>query len=89
MRFDHMAHVAAATGARMLFNSTLQGFDEDAGAKRLREIEKVASGRDLNGVAQVRGSGDLVGFQAIIPGSTEGWARLRGLAAADRLESIR
>ena len=89
MRFDHVDHVAGATGARMLFNSTLQGFDDDAGNKRLEAIRKIATGRDISGVAQVRGSGALIGVQALIPGSTERWAKLRAMGVDERLAAIR
>ena len=89
MRFDHVDHVAGATGARMLFNSTLQGFDDDAGKKRLRAIRQVAGGRDLSGVAQVRGSGALIGLQALIPGAGESWAKLRSLDLDGKLAAIR
>ena len=89
MRFDHVDHVAAATGARMLFNSTLQGFDEDAGNKRLQAIRKIATGRDISGVAQVRGSGALIGVQALIPGGSENWAKLRTMDVDERLAAIR
>ena len=63
MQFDHIHHVQGETGARMLFNSTLQGFDENAGKNRLGAIAKIGKGRDLSGVAQVRGSGALIGLQ--------------------------
>ena len=73
----------------MLFNSTLQGFDDDAGNKRLAAIRKIAAGRDISGVAQVRGSGALIGVQALMPGSTESWAKLRGMGVDERLVAIR
>lgn len=89
MRFDHVDHVAGATGARLLFNSTLQGFDDDAGRKRLAAIRQVAEGRDLSGVAQVRGSGALIGLQALLPGAGETWGRLRGMNSDAKLAAIR
>ena len=89
MRFDHVDHVVGATGARMLFNSTLQGFDDDAGRKRLQAIRKVAEGRDLSGVDQVRGSGALIGLQALIPGAGETWGKLRAMDLQAKLGAIR
>ena len=89
MRFDHVDHVIGATGARMLFNSTLQGFDDDAGKKRLQAIRRVAEGRDLTGVAQVRGSGALIGLDALIPGAGESWGKLRSLNLETKLAAIR
>ncbi len=89
MRFDHVDHVVGATGARMLFNSTLQGFDDDAGRKRLEAIRKIAAGRDLSGVAQVRGSGALLGLQALVPCRGENWAKLRAMAVDVRIEAVR
>lgn len=89
MRFDHVDHVVGATGARMLFNSTLQGFDDDAGTKRIEAIRQIAEGRDLSGVAQVRGSGALFGLQALVPGRSESWMKLRAMDVAAKLAAIR
>ena len=90
MQFDHVDHVAGRTGARMLFNSTLQGFDDDAGKKRLEMIAKIAAGRDISGVAQVRGSGALVGLHALIPAHLgEHWRKLRDLDFGAKLDAMR
>lgn len=52
-------------------------------------IRKVAAGRDLSGVAQVRGSGALIGVQALIPGGSGSWAKLHAMAVDERLAAIR
>ncbi|MAV24512.1 MAG: amidohydrolase [Gammaproteobacteria bacterium] len=90
MQFDHIHHVQGETGARMLFNSTLQGFDENAGKNRLGAIAKIGKGRDLSGVAQVRGSGALIGLQGLVPGHFgEAWRKLRELDVPAKLAAIR
>jgi N-acyl-D-amino-acid deacylase len=90
MQFDHIHHVQGETGARMLFNSALQGFDDNAGKNRLEAIAKIAEGRDLTGTAQVRGSGALIGLQALVPGHFgEAWKKLRDLDVPARLSAIR
>ena len=89
MQFDHVDHVAGATGARMLFNSTLQGFDDKAGINRLKMIARVAKGRDLSGVAQVHGSGALMGLQSLLPGNSANWNTIKELDFEGRLKAIR
>lgn len=90
MQFDHMGHVAGETGARMLFNSTLQGFDDNAGKQRLAMIRKLADGKDISGVAQVRGSGALIGLQGLVPGHFgDAWKKLRALDVTAKLAAIR
>ncbi len=90
MQLDHFDHVAGETEARMLFNSTLQGFDDDAGKDRLVWIDKVTQGRDISGVAQVRGSGALIGLQGYVPGKLgEAWRKLSELDVPAKLVAIR
>ncbi len=68
MKPDDMKRLADETGCRMLFNSTLSGTeDDDSGIKRRNLVDELAEGRDINGVAQVRGSGSLFGLQAMLP----------------------
>ena len=79
MNWDHMKHVADTAGPRMLFNSTLGGGDhsDEAGLKRRMAVDKLSEGRDISGVAQVRGSGALLGLQALLPFKGATWSQLR------------
>ncbi|MDA0790058.1 MAG: amidohydrolase family protein [Proteobacteria bacterium] len=90
MNWDHMRQVADTAKPRMLFNSTLSGVRDDAsGVQRRNAVEELSTGRDISGVAQVRGSGALMGLQALLPFRGKGWARLNKLAPEARLEAIR
>jgi N-acyl-D-amino-acid deacylase len=89
MKFEHADHVAGATGVRMLFNSTLQGFDDDAGINRLKMIANISEGRDISGVAQVHGSGALLGIHALLPGVGSRWKSLNEMDVDGRLNAIR
>ena len=90
MTGEHMRHVLDKTGARMLFNNTLQGFDDDAGKKRLAYTAQLAEGRDVSSTAQVHGSGALVGLQGLIPHRLgEAWQKLSELEVPDKLAAIR
>ncbi len=80
IHWDHMRHVADKAGPRMLFNSTLSGVrDDESGIRRRKAVDELATGRDISGVAQVRGSGALVGMQALLPFRGEHWSKLRNM----------
>ena len=91
MNWDHMRHVADTAGPRMLFNSTLGGGirDDDSGIKRREAVDQLSEGRDISGVAQVRGSGALLGMQALLPFKGKTWAAMRKLDLADKLAMLR
>lgn len=68
MKPDHMKYLADNAGCRMLFNSTLSGVEHDeSGIERRDMVAKLSEGRDISGVAQVRGSGMLLGLQSLLP----------------------
>ena len=85
-----MRHVADRAGTRMLFNSTLSDVRDDQSGLTLRhEVDDLAMGRDMTGVAQVRGAGVLLGIQAYIPFRGESWDKLRQLEPKERVDMIR
>ena len=91
INWDHMRQVADVAGPRMLFNSTLSpGYQDDCGIKRREAVDELARGRDISGVAQVRGSGALLGLQALLPFRGDAsWDKLRELDLAGKLAAIR
>ena len=89
INWDHMRMVADETGSRMLFNSTLSGVrDDDSGVKRRTDVDKLSEGRDISGVAQVRGSGALLGLHAIMPFSGKAGAELREADLNGKLHAL-
>ena len=89
INWDHMRHVADTAKPRMLFNSTLSGVrDDESGLRRRREVDQLSEGRDISGVAQVRGSGALIGLQALLPFRSENWLKLRSLDLDAKLEAL-
>ena len=88
--WNHMRHVADTAKPRMLFNSTLSGVrDDDSGIRRREAVEELSQGRDISGVAQVRGSGALLGLQALIPFRGECWNKLRSLKLKAKVNALR
>ncbi len=90
INWDHMRHVADKAGPRMLFNSTLSGVrDDESGIRRRKAVDDLATGRDISGVAQVRGSGALVGMQALLPFRGEHWSKLRNMDLDAKIQALR
>lgn len=84
-----MRHVADAAGTRMLFNATLGVLDDESGSRQREELNDLARGRDISGVAQVRGCGALIGLQAILPFRGEGWSKLREMPLESKVSAIK
>jgi N-acyl-D-aspartate/D-glutamate deacylase len=91
MSFEHMEYVADRCGTRHLFNSTLHPAisARDDGYKQRERVRKLADGRDVSGVAQVRGSGALLGFNALLPFRGESWHKLRKLSPEGMVEAVK
>ena len=89
INWDHMRHVADSAGPRMLFNSTLSGVrDDESGIRRRKAVDELSEGRDISGVAQVRGSGAMVGMQALIPFRGESWSKLRKMDLETKVKAL-
>lgn len=89
MNWDHMRKVADTAGPRMLFNSTLSGVrDDESGVRRREAVDELSQGRDISGVAQVRGSGALLGMEALIPFRGEKWQELRKLNLEQKVAAL-
>ncbi len=87
--WKHMRHVADTSGPRMLFNSTLSGVrDDESGLRRRQAVDELSIGRDISGVAQVRGSGALLGMQALIPFRGDGWSKIRKSSLKEKVKAL-
>lgn len=90
IHWDHMRHVADTARPRMLFNSTLSGVrDDESGNRQRKGLDELAKGRDISGVAQVRGSGALVGLEALIPFRGEAWSKMRDMDLEQKVAALR
>ena len=90
MDWGEMRQVGDATKPRMLFNSTLSGVLDDESGKRSRlAVEEFFGRRDVTGVAQVRGCGALLGFQAIVPNRSESWNELRQMDLTAKVAAVK
>lgn len=67
IEWEHMRQIADRANPRMLFNATLGVRDDGSGVRQREELNDLARGKDISGVAQVRGCGALIGLQALIP----------------------
>ena len=91
MSFEHMEHVANRCGTRHLFNSTLHPAisARDDGYKQRERVRKLSSeGRDVSGVAQVRGSGALLGCHALLPFRGQSWKTMNESDPEQRVELL-
>ena len=89
MDWDDIRYVVVRAKPRMLFNATLGVRDDESGNRQRREVDELAQGRDVSGVAQVRGAGVLLGFEAMVPFRGESWNKLRELNVSDKVAAIK
>lgn len=82
-----MERLGDLANARLLFsygNSGLPG----AGAEAARNLDTLATGRDITAISHVRGSGYMFGLQAGLPMRGQHWRELRSLDFAARLDKL-
>ena len=90
MHWDHIRQITDNAKPRMLYNATLSGVrDDESGNRQRREIDELAIGRDISGVAQVRGAGCLIGLQAMVPFRGDGWTQLRQMDLESKVSAVR
>ena len=100
--FDVMRAISDSARNRVLFSYALELYDDGemrpmgavpappdgSGQRATRSLEALCEGRDITAIAHVRGSGLMLGLQAMLPVRGETWDRLRKLDLAGRLEAI-
>ena len=80
--------VADETGARVLFSYGV-GSEPGAGRKSAEGLDRLAEGRDLTAICQVKGTGFMFGLQCSLPFRGEAWDRVRALDLKGRVAALK
>ncbi len=84
---DVLKAMADEAGSRVLFSYGV-GADKGAGRKSAQSIDKMAEGRDLTAICQVKGTGFMFGLQCSLPFRGESWEKVRALDLKGRIAAI-
>jgi len=79
--------IADEAGSRVLFSYGV-GASKGDGARAAEGIAKLAQGRDLTAICQVKGTGYMFGLQCSLPFRGESWEKLRAMDFDGRLKAI-
>jgi N-acyl-D-aspartate/D-glutamate deacylase len=85
---DVLKAIADQAGSRVLFSYGV-GSDKGAGLKSAEGLDRLAEGRDLTAICQVKGTGFMFGMQCSLPFRGETWEKVRALDLKGRLAAIR
>jgi N-acyl-D-aspartate/D-glutamate deacylase len=85
---DVLKAIADETGARVLFSYGV-GSEPGAGRKSAEGLDKLAEGRDLTAICQVKGTGYMFGLQCSLPFRGEAWDRVRAMDLAGRVAAVK
>jgi N-acyl-D-amino-acid deacylase len=85
---DVLKAIADQSGSRVLFSYGV-GADKGAGLKSAEGLEKLAEGRDLTAICQVKGTGFMFGLQCSLPFRGEAWDKLRALDLKGRVAAVK
>ncbi|MEI9993258.1 MAG: amidohydrolase family protein [Rhizomicrobium sp.] len=75
-------------GSRILFSYGV-GAAKGDGRRSAEGIDKLAEGRDLTAICQVKGTGFMFGLQCSLPFRGESWDKVRAMDFAGRVAAIR
>jgi N-acyl-D-aspartate/D-glutamate deacylase len=84
---DVLKAIADESGARVLFSYGV-GAERGAGRASAESLSRLAEGRDLTAVCQVKGTGFMFGLQCSLPFRGEAWERIRGLDLKGRVAAL-
>jgi N-acyl-D-aspartate/D-glutamate deacylase len=84
---DVLKTMADQAGSRVLFSYGV-GADKGAGRKSAENIDRMAEGRDLTAICQVKGTGFMFGLQCSLPFRGESWEKVRALDLKGRVAAI-
>jgi N-acyl-D-aspartate/D-glutamate deacylase len=84
---DVLKAIADESGSRVLFSYGV-GADKGAGRKSAEGLDKLAEGRDLTAICQVKGTGFMFGLQCSLPFRGETWDKVRALDLKGRVAAI-
>jgi N-acyl-D-aspartate/D-glutamate deacylase len=85
---DVLKAIADQTGSRVLFSYGV-GADKGAGRKSAEGLDKLAEGRDLTAICQVKGTGFMFGLQCSLPFRGEAWDKVRALDLKGRVAAVK
>ena len=85
---DVLKAIADQARSRVLFSYGV-GADKGAGLKSAEGLDRLAEGRDLTAICQVKGTGFMFGMQCSLPFRGETWDKVRALDLKGRLAAIR
>ena len=85
---DVLKAIADQSGSRVLFSYGV-GADKGAGRKSAEGLDKLAEGRDLTAICQVKGTGFMFGMQCSLPFRGPAWETLRALDLKGRVAAIK
>ena len=85
---DVLKAIADQSGSRVLFSYGV-GADKGAGLKSAEGLDKLAEGRDLTAICQVKGTGFMFGMQCSLPFRGPAWEKLRALDLKGRVAAIK
>ncbi len=84
---DVLKAIADESGSRVLFSYGV-GADKGAGRKSAEGLDRLADGRDLTAICQVKGTGFMFGLQCSLPFRGESWEKVRALDVKGRVAAI-
>ncbi len=84
---DVLKAIADRSGSRVLFSYGV-GSERGAGLKSAEGLDKLAEGRDLTAICQVKGTGFMFGLQCSLPFRGETWDKVRSLDLAGRVAAV-
>jgi N-acyl-D-aspartate/D-glutamate deacylase len=84
---DVLKAIADEAGSRILFSYGV-GADKGAGRKSAEGLDKLAEGRDLTAICQVKGTGFMFGLQCSLPFRGETWDKVRALDLTARVAAV-
>jgi N-acyl-D-amino-acid deacylase len=85
---DVLKAIADQSGSRVLFSYGV-GADKGAGLKSAEGLDKLAEGRDLTAICQVKGTGFMFGLQCSLPFRGETWDKVRALDLKGRVAAVK
>jgi N-acyl-D-amino-acid deacylase len=80
--------IADQSGSRVLFSYGV-GAHKGAGLKSAEGLDKLAEGRDLTAICQVKGTGFMFGLQCSLPFRGETWDKVRAMDLKGRVAAVK
>ncbi|MBL6851935.1 MAG: amidohydrolase family protein [Alphaproteobacteria bacterium] len=85
---DVLKAIADQSKSRVLFSYGV-GSDKGAGLKSAEGLDRLAEGRDLTAICQVKGTGFMFGMQCSLPFRGKAWEKVRAMDLKGRVATIK